>query len=71
MTNIGIARDQRSEVEGVRDWHGHLAAGRIGSGPSTTAKQIIRHMRNEEAVLGVSRLVRFSAFANRGRAGLL
>lgn len=71
MNIIGIARDQRSEVELARDWHGHVDAGRLGRGPSTTTQQLLRHIRNEEAVLGGARSVRFAVLCDDGRAGRL
>ena len=34
------------------EWQRHVDAGRIGKGPSTTPAQLLRHMRNEEVLLG-------------------
>ena len=49
---------QTHAIHIARDWLSHIAAGRIGAGPSTTAEQLLVHMRNEEAVLGRSVSVR-------------
>jgi hypothetical protein len=34
------------------EWQRHVDAWRIGKGPSTTPAQLLRHMRNEEVLLG-------------------
>ncbi len=36
----------------AREWRGHVSAGRLGSVPTQTAAQKIRHAKNELAVLG-------------------
>lgn len=42
-----------------RGWLAHVEAGRIGGGAGTTSEQLLQQLRNEEAVLGRARSVRF------------
>ncbi|MCP5388582.1 MAG: hypothetical protein H6915_02340 [Novosphingobium sp.] len=39
-------------------WLDHVRAGRIGPGPTTTPRQLLQHMRNEEVFLGKAVSVR-------------
>ncbi|MBO81889.1 hypothetical protein AAG607_13390 [Citromicrobium bathyomarinum] len=41
-----------SARKSAEEWQAHVDAGRIGKGASTTPAQLLRHMRNEEVLLG-------------------
>lgn len=66
-----LGREVREEAELARDWLAHVEAGRIGAGSSTTTRQLFRHMRNEEAVLGRACSGSCAGLDDYGRAGRL
>ena len=42
----------RAEHEFLSNWQAHVDAGRIGTGSGQTAEHLMRHLRNEEILLG-------------------
>ena len=47
-----------TEEHAARRWQAHVDARRIGTDPSTTTAQLVRHMQNEDALLGRARSLR-------------